>query len=66
MSLVNTEIASKHCDAMTFFPHTQRIIYHFKDNYRSRMFFTKVFNSIFHMSRISPNAYIFISNLFTS
>ena len=38
MSFVNTEIVSKHRDAMIFFPHTQGIIYHFKDNYTSSMF----------------------------
>ena len=42
MSFVNTEITSKHCDAMVFFPHTQKIIYHFKDNY-----FKDVFREIF-------------------
>ena len=65
MSFVNTKIISKHCDAMIFFPHTQRVIYHFKDNYGSRMFFMKGFNSIFDMPRISRNACIFISNPFT-
>ena len=33
MSHVNTEITSKHCDAMIFFPHTQGTIYHFKGNH---------------------------------
>ena len=49
MSLVNTEITSTHCDTIIFFPHPQGIIYHFEDNYRSRMFYTKVFNSFFYM-----------------
>ena len=65
MSFVNTKITLKHCDAMIFFPHTQRIIYQFKDNYGSMMFFTKVFNPIFHMPWVS-HACIFISNLVTS
>ena len=41
MYFVNTKITLKHGDAMIFFPHSQQIIYHFKDNNRSRMFFTK-------------------------
>ena len=38
MHFVNTEVTSKECFALIFFPHTQRIIYHFEDNYRSRIF----------------------------
>ena len=51
MPHVNTEITSKHCDAMIFFPHTQGAIYHFKGNHWSRMFFTKAFNSIFQYAK---------------
>ena len=43
MSFVNTKITSKHCDAMIFFLETQGIIYHFKGNYRSRMFLISFF-----------------------
>ena len=46
MSFVNMEITSKQCDALIFFPNTQGTIYHFEDNYRSRMFSTKAINPI--------------------
>ena len=36
---------------MIFFPHTQGAIYHFKGNHWSRMFFKKVFNSIFQYAK---------------
>ena len=68
MPFVNTEITSKHCDAMIFFPRTQMIIYYFKDDYGSRMFFAKVlipfFDPIFALLFVLPrpnlvNSYVF-------
>ena len=65
MPFINTEVTSKQCDALIFFPLTQIIICNFEDNYKLWMFFAKAINPIFHVPGISQNAFIFVRDPFT-
>ena len=58
MPFGNTEVTSKQCNTLIFFRHTLGIIYHFQDNYASKMFFTKVINPFLYMPEKSQNTCI--------